>query len=87
MLSGQAISEAPKLKREILKKSNIDPRWIVVEVESNIEAVEVLNFFALHLTGTDGYIIIEYESCEQVPSICRLLVDADIGICQIYLLY
>jgi hypothetical protein len=29
---------------------------------------------------------IKYENCEQVPSICRLLVDANIDILEIYLI-
>jgi hypothetical protein len=71
----------------ILEKAKFDPRWIVLKTASNGKAAEILFFFATQLSEAGRSIMIEYESCEQVPSICRMLVDADIDIFEIYLMY
>jgi len=73
--------------KTILEKDKCDPRWIVLKTASNGKAAEILFFFATHLSEAGTSIKIEYESCEQAPAICRMLVDADIDIFEIYLVY
>lgn len=69
----------------ILRKNKNDPRWIVVKTESNREAVRLFFDFEMEILELEECIKIKYENCEQVPSICRLLVDANIDILEIYM--
>lgn len=61
-----------------------DPSRIVLRTASNSAAAQILFFYALDVSILEDCIAVEYESCEQVASICRLLVDADIDILEIY---
>jgi hypothetical protein len=69
----------------VLRKNKSEPRWIVVRTESNREAAKLFFYFEIEISEMQECIKIKYENCEQVPSICRLLVDADIDILEIYL--
>ncbi|GAA4121422.1 hypothetical protein GCM10022250_02960 [Flavobacterium chungbukense] len=68
-----------------MRKNKNDPRWIVVRTESNREAARLFFDFEMEILKLEECIKIKYENCEQVPSICRLLVDANIDILEIYL--
>lgn len=67
-----------------MEYSTKDPIRIIVRTASNSVAVKILFFYALDVSRLEECIAVEYESCDQAASICRILVDADIDIWEIY---
>jgi len=68
-----------------MKKSiTDDPLRIIVRTASNKHAAQILFFYTMDVSRLEDCIIITYESCEQVASICRMLVEENIDILEIY---
>lgn len=67
-----------------MEESTKDPIRIILRTASNSAAAQILFFYALDVSMLEECIAVKYESCEQVASICRMLVDADIDILEIY---
>ena len=58
--------------------------WIIVIIELNTSdnhrATELIDFFVVSVSPKNGWINIQYENRDQIPSICRILIAAEIEI-------
>lgn len=68
------------LKNESMKST------IVLKTNDNNRAKKILDFFKIDVSEVGArIIIIEYENLEQVASICRLMVEANIDIAEVFI--
>ncbi|MBE5322151.1 hypothetical protein IM793_23565 [Pedobacter sp. MR2016-19] len=58
---------------------------IEIHTSENERAASLLNFFKIAVSPANGRIFIEYENVDQVPSIYRILEEADIDVFNIEL--
>ncbi|RZL19584.1 MAG: hypothetical protein EOO89_02930 [Pedobacter sp.] len=53
---------------------------IAINTSDNERTAGLLDFFSASVSPENGCVNIDYENLDQVPSICRILVEADIDI-------
>ncbi|KQR67725.1 hypothetical protein ASF92_18820 [Pedobacter sp. Leaf176] len=61
------------------------PCWIVVRTSHNQKAASAIDFFHIEVSQISRHILVKYENEDQVSAICRLLVDLNIDVMEIYL--
>lgn len=61
----------------------INKALITINTSANNRAAKLLDFFEVSVSPADEWIIIKYESIDQIPSICRLLEEANIEVLHI----
>ena len=59
---------------------------IAINTSDNDRTAGLLDFFSSSVSPENGCVNIDYENLEQVPSICRILVEADIDILSILII-
>ena len=59
---------------------------IAINTSDNDRTAGLLDFFSSSVSPENGWVNIDYENLEQVPSICRILVEADIDILSILII-
>lgn len=58
---------------------------IVLKTSDNHRAKKILNFFKMEDSDLNTQIVIQYENLEQVASVCRLMVEANIDIAEVFI--
>jgi len=53
---------------------------ISINTNDNQAAAVLLDFYGAIISTEDGWIGIAYENIDQIPAICRILVEADIDV-------
>jgi len=61
------------------------PIWIVVRTSHNQRAATAIDFFPIEVSQISRHILVKYENDDQISAICRLLVNLEIDIMEIYL--
>ena len=53
---------------------------IAISTSENNRAANLLNFYTVSVSQEDGLVKVAYENIDQIPSICRILIDNNIEI-------
>ncbi len=53
---------------------------IAINTSENNRAANLLDFYAVSVSQEDGLVKVAYENIDQIPSICRILIDNNIEI-------
>ena len=53
---------------------------IAINTSENNRAANLLNFYTVSVSQEDGLVKVAYENIDQIPSICRILIDNNIEI-------
>lgn len=58
---------------------------ISINTSENNKAADLLDFYVISVSPVDGWVKVTYENLDQIPSICRILIDSNIEILSISL--
>lgn len=64
--------------------SNVKSLNIILKTDDNRRVLDLLQSFPFIILIDADHIKIRYENIDQIPSICRLLVEANIDIQEIF---
>ena len=53
---------------------------IAINTSENNRAANLLDFYTVSVSQEDGLVKVAYENIDQIPSICRILIDNNIEI-------
>ena len=53
---------------------------IAISTSENNRAANLLDFYTVSVSQEDGLVKVAYENIDQIPSICRILIDNNIEI-------